>query len=258
MDWSKLHTLHLNKASSTVLQSLKGTILPKLKHLGLTGGNSKDISAYKDFVAKTVLPLESLSLKSISLEDFDSFIDIITQRHGESIKHLNLTGYKKPEKSHLFLNTTSLSQFRLSCPNLEILEIGMPNTLEWDYPLLVELAAFPNLRHLTLRLKSQNLKNASSNPLDAQTVPLDTGYYRSSPRGENLLIGRTSAHGLFRYLRKRKIGLELKTLDLYVDMWPEENDLYYVPDLEYSVVSYRCKVDEFGVERCREGWDVRQ
>ena len=252
MDWSKLHTLHLTKASSTFLQSLKGTILHKLKRLSPTGGNSKDASAYEDFVAETVLPLESLSLKSMSLEDFDSLLDIISQRHSELIKHLNLTGYEKPGNPHLFLNSTSLSRLRLSCPNLVTLEIDIPIILEWDYPLLIELAQYPNLRHLTLRLEFQYPKDASSNSLGAQTVLVDASYYRNSPRGEVLLIDRISVHGLFRYLRKRKIGLELKSLDLSFDVWPEMNGPYYMPEWEYSVVSYRYTVDGFGVEGCRE------
>jgi hypothetical protein len=249
MDWSELHTLHLEQPSAAALRALRGAV-PKLQHISLVGESPRDGSASIDFVVDAMQPLEAQSLVGVKLNIFDKLVDGIISQHWSSMKHLNISGRHRSRNTHLILNNTAISRLFFSCTSLETLNIDMATTAEWDYPLLKELASHPRLRSLTLRVEAEIGKNQSSGS------SWGNGYYESYFEPcyhltEKTLINATSAPGLFRYLRKQKIGTPLEELDLIV----------FLPKKEMSIYTTRrdgwarrclCSVDRDGLEACQE------
>jgi hypothetical protein len=253
MDWSNLNTLHLNQPSYTVLRLLKGAV-PKLKHISFTGGTPKDAAAIVDFIGTTALPLESLSLNNLRLNSFDNVIDVIIQHHGGSVKHLNLTGRVKAQNSRLFLNETTLSQLYSSCPNLETLGIDIASTTKWDYSLLDGLVSHPKLRHLTLRFELQDNNTRSPDMGYGYMLYDDYGRTEGSSTAQ-CLVNATSAPGLFRYLRSRKIGRQLESLDLHIYLRNEGLSPYAFERREVLLEDYKCR--SVSTEICLEQGNYR-
>jgi hypothetical protein len=174
MDWSNIHTFHLEQPYAAALQALMG-VIPKLKHVEFVGGNPKDGSASVDFVINRELPLVTLSLTILKLRSFDKLVDGITQRHGSSLKSLKINARHGCRNTRLILNTTAISRLLSVCDNLETFDIDIASTSEWDYPLLKELASHPRLRCLTLRIEAEDIlfeRRLSSMLLLQQACPV--------------------------------------------------------------------------------------
>jgi hypothetical protein len=127
----------------------------------------------------------------------------------------------------------------------------MAATAEWGYALLEELASHARLRSLTLRIEVEKGKNQSSES------SWGNGYYESyfEPSyhlKEKTLINATSAPGLFRYLRKQKIGTPLEELDLIMFPPKGEMSIYSTRRDEGWVRRYLCSVNRDGLETCQE------
>jgi hypothetical protein len=174
---------------------LKGAV-PKLQHISLVGGSPQDGYAYVDFIANTMLPLETLPLVGMKLNSFDNLVDDIISQHWSSMKHLNIRGRHRSRSTSLILNNTAVSRLLSSYTSLETLNIDMAATAEWGYRLLRELASHTRLCSLTLWVEVEKVKNQSSES------SWGGGYYESyfepsyHPK-EKALINATSAPGLF-------------------------------------------------------------
>jgi hypothetical protein len=268
MDWSKIHTLHLNNASPKVLRLLSGRVLPSLKHLLLTGGQSKDIAiAHEEFLSNTILPLESITFQHESHMNPDRLMDITTARHGTALKHLKLTGtWSNLEERHI-------TRLYASSPHLETLDIDMhrppTGSQKWDFPLLSSLVSHPSPRHLTLRFPSPILEPDEC--YNWTTWALAESFYVDTvPRGEikDGLVNRTVVEALFRYLREENSWVEssatrpelargFETLEVFVDTYGERERGGMLADGRCALAHYTCTVDEDGKTVCegeeREG-----
>ena len=140
MDWTHLHTLHLQQPSSQ-LRKLEGSFLPNLKHISIDGARCS-MQPSLHFLSN-ISALESLAIYDVDYFSPDPVISIITAHHCPSLQNLRL--------DRTFLNSTHLSQLLHECPHLHNLEINIDRSEQWDYEILDVLAGFPKLRSLTLR-----------------------------------------------------------------------------------------------------------
>jgi len=145
MDWSKLHTSHLELPSARVLRSLKGAV-PSLKHIEFAIDDLRNWNLSVDYAL-------TLSLGSIRITGFDKLVDGLIHGRRSSLKHLTINKF---QTMPLFLNDTTISRLSYPCPSLQTFNIDMASTAEWDSPLLNELASHSQLHHLTLRLEVED------------------------------------------------------------------------------------------------------
>lgn len=245
MDWSKMHTLHVTRPTSRVLRLLRGAV-PQLKHIDFVGGSPRDSAAIVEFIANTALPLESLNLRGVRLENWNQVVDSIINRHGLSLKHLVVTSRDKSQKSRLLLNETTISQLYYSCPSLETIDLDIDTTLKWNYPLLNELASHPSLRHLGLRTETQRRKPQTP---QGRYKSIYNDYDVTESGTTQIVVNTTTSVGLFRYLRKQKIGQQLETLHVrnFLRTEGEPKETFHS--------KYVCFVNASGVEVCELSYD---
>ena len=246
MDWSHLHTLDLTSPSNTTLGKLSGDVLPNLRTLALDYCSA---SAALEFIAKTTVPLESLSLQSISFCFLEPLIEIISTGHS-SLKSLSLNYVH-------YVGSTDLSSLLHSCTQLQHLSIDVKRTEEMDYKLYDIIASAPEICSLTLRFPSPDAELPQG--MDRFDFLSKFRYFEGEDWEDEIdpIINQTSILTLFKYLRSKKIGKEFKTLDIFVGAWENRNKPRGQAErLRRRVAMYRCEADVDGKETC-EGSQTR-
>lgn len=196
MDWSHLHTLKLHQPS-TQLRKLERDFLPNLKHVAFSGYRCL-VQPVLSFLSNTSA-LESLSVHDVGYFSPEPIVDIILDNHCPTLTNLRL--------DRTFLNSTHLSRLLHRCPRLHTLDINMDRQEHWDYEFLDALAAFQELRSLTIRFDLRRITE------DEEDAYLGYSWSEAFEYNQDALVDRsdeTILLALNAYLAKRKRGTKFE------------------------------------------------
>lgn len=110
--------LQRSHSIANVLDMIEASSLPSLRELDVDRGGRGGPDAYQRFLARTIAPLELIALSDIKSANLDGLIDVIIELHCGKLKNIKL-GQDQA------LNSTTLSRLRVSCPNLERMDVGL-------------------------------------------------------------------------------------------------------------------------------------
>ncbi|KUJ09466.1 uncharacterized protein LY89DRAFT_288513 [Mollisia scopiformis] len=266
MDWSHLHTLHLAWPSKATLNHLQGQTLPALTNLSLAISDYFGDAKAQDiipFLTNTAQPLRGVIIKSSQTELGDPILETfiaapnLTQELRQfSYRH----GPELEDKS--FLSQDLISKFLHSTPSLESLDIELPRDVNTstDTGLFSNLINSPSLKKTTLRFPSPDLDyqtmrwDDSGSQLSMQYHEMRRNYYTSNGTDDEAdpLFNEDTALAMFKKMRARKRGAELKELELYVGDWEDRDFRGMMGRVMVRVAYWGCFVVD-GAERCEGG-----
>lgn len=271
MDWSKLHTLSLNRPSDETLVKLNGTRLPSLTNLTIIRGYESASDTILNFVAGTAQPLTYLSLRNLNLCSTDPLI-LALSNHSKSLTSLSI---HNPDSSNAPQNDTRILEFAGTCPFLHYLEIDMhipsingtlKEYIENTYRTFVTEAV--SLKELVLHFPLPDLPLPQFPPSylgDTESKEEMSDHKRKphiiedeineSDEGPVVLaINLKVVETLFAYLSRRKERVE--RLVIFVGDWERGNSQSYIaPKFRNKFTRYICEQGK-GCEIMESGaWD---
>lgn len=90
------------------------------------------------------------SLEKIAADGFDRVTLAGVLRHGSTLKKLRLHGLENDQWAENAMDIVSLRAIREGCPLIEELSLDIPRYNDWPWDILIILASFSRLVHLTI------------------------------------------------------------------------------------------------------------
>ena len=142
-----------------------------------------------------------------------NWTDILLQ-HGRGLVRLEVQEWESddPADPRPVLSSSQLGQINGLCPMLKDISIDVNRNGAWPYHVLDTIASFENVQRLALWFEA----GIDQHQHESRFHKSRTDSYRQP------LVNTSAALSLFRYLRERKAGQELRHLTLYVGDWGRE------------------------------------
>lgn len=165
MDWSKLQNLKLDRPEAYELKKFSGDLLSGLTTISFNVGNRNATVIFLESISQS---LESISITSEESRSPDDILDVVLQKHSQTLKSLTLRhaqmildpdwiysctdqgAMRYPKTS--FLTKYHLTKLLQKSPHLKVLDIDFRIGDSWDYDVLDTLAKFEALTELKLAI----------------------------------------------------------------------------------------------------------
>jgi hypothetical protein len=121
------------------------------------------------------------------------------------------------------------------------------------------LVTAPELQQLILHYPSPDLRILDEEPMKTDWYQFEMRFYGSDDRDDipDPLINKNSTQELFSYLRSKKVGKELDSLEVLVGDWENRHlprEMMARP--QKRIARYFCQINENGREAC-DGYQTR-